>query len=160
VKRPDLESREMPIDLKNQIEKGSDMHNTRYGIMTSTRLSVEAAEDQIRTELAAEGFGILTEIDVAETLKTKLGIDRSPYRILGACNPQLAEQALRAEANVGLLLPCNVVVYEDNEQTIVAALDPATMVDLTANPALEAIAAEAREGLERVIEALSKGGAN
>lgn len=147
----------MPTDLKDQIEKGSDMHNTRYGMMTTTRLSVAEAENLIRTELAAEGFGILTEIDVAETLKTKLGVERSPYRILGACNPQLAEQALRTEPNVGLLLPCNVVVYEDNGRTIVAALDPATMVDLTANPALEAIATEARVRLERAINALDEG---
>lgn len=118
------------------------------------------AEARVRELLAGEGFGILTEIDVASTLKEKLGVTRSPYRILGACNPRLANQALDAEADVGLLLPCNVIVYQDGEQTAVAALDPATMVDLTRNPDLESIADDARARLQRVIEAMSKEGAH
>ncbi|MEZ5175519.1 MAG: DUF302 domain-containing protein [Acidimicrobiia bacterium] len=128
-----------------------------YGLKTTTALSMEDAEAAARQALASEGFGVLTEIDVAATLREKLGVDRSPYRILGACNPRLAEQALESESDVGLLLPCNVVVYEDGESTVVAALDPGIMVDLTANPELEAIASEARERLGRVIAAVPSG---
>ena len=133
------------------------MVQTAYGLKTRTRLDVAAAEAKVRELLASEGFGILTEIDVAETLKMKLGLIRSPYRILGACNPQLAAEALVEEADVGLLLPCNVIVYEDGESTVVAALDPATMVKLTDNPALEHVATEARVRLERVVDAMSEG---
>ncbi len=114
------------------------------------------AEARVRELLAGEGFGILTEIDVASTLKEKLGVTRTPYRILGACNPQLANQALDSEADIGLLLPCNVIVYQDDDETVVAALDPATMVDLTDNPDLETIANDARARLERVIDWMSK----
>jgi uncharacterized protein (DUF302 family) len=114
-----------------------------------------AAEAKVRELLAAEGFGILTEIDVAETLRVKLGLTRGPYRILGACNPQLAAEALDNDSDVGLLLPCNVVVYEDGEDTVVAVLDPATIVTLTDNPALQHVAGEARARLERVVDRLS-----
>lgn len=127
---------------------------TAYGLKTRTRLGMAEAEAKVRELLAGEGFGILTEIDVAATLHEKLGITRSPYRILGACNPQLAAGALDEEADVGLLLPCNVIVYQDGEETVVAALDPATMVDLTDNPALAQVAGEARSRLERVIDAM------
>jgi uncharacterized protein (DUF302 family) len=130
---------------------------TAYGLKTRTRLDVAAAEARVRELLAAEGFGILTEIDVAETLRVKLGLTRRPYRILGACNPQLAAEALECEADVGLLLPCNVVVYEDGDDTVVAVLDPATMVDLTDNPALRPVATEARARLERVVDAMREG---
>ncbi len=133
------------------------MVETAYGLKTRTRLGVAAAEARVRELLAAEGFGILTEIDVAETLRVKLGLTRPPYRILGACNPQLAAEALENEADVGLLLPCNVVVYEDGADTVVAVLDPATMVKLTDNPALEHVATEARVRLERVVDAMSEG---
>jgi uncharacterized protein (DUF302 family) len=114
------------------------------------------AEAKVRELLAGEGFGILTEIDVAATLHEKLGLDRDPYRILGACNPNLAAEALDKEADVGLLLPCNVIVYQDGEETVVAAMDPETMVDLTDNPALAQIAGEARSRLEHVIGAMSE----
>lgn len=133
---------------------------TDYGLKTRTGLDVAGAEARVRELLADEGFGILTEIDVASTLKDKLGVTRSPYRILGACNPQLANQALDIEADVGLLLPCNVIVYQDGEETVVAALDPGTMVDLAANPELEAIAEDARTRLQRVIDAMSQEGAD
>ena len=130
------------------------MAQTPYGLKTRTSLDMAGAEAKVRELLAIEGFGILTEIDVAETLRVKLGLTRSPYRILGACNPQLAAEALENEADVGLLLPCNVVVYEDGVNTVVAVLDPATMVNLTENPALEHVAREARVRLERVVDAL------
>ncbi len=128
------------------------MVDTSYGLKTRIRLDLADAEAKVRELLAAEGFGILTEIDVAATLKEKLGLTRGPYRILGACNPQLANQALEAEDDVGLLLPCNVIVYQDGDDTVVAALDPATMVDLTGNPGLEDVAKEARVRLEKVID--------
>jgi uncharacterized protein (DUF302 family) len=131
------------------------MDTTHYGLKTLTPLPMAAAETMVREALAAEGFGILTEIDVAETLRVKLGVERGPYLILGACNPQLAAQALDAEADVGLLLPCNVVLYESDEGTVVAAIDPSTMVELTGNPGLESIATEARASLERVVAALA-----
>lgn len=127
---------------------------TAYGLKTRTRLDMAEAEAKVRDLLAGEGFGILTEIDVAATLHEKLGLARDPYRILGACNPQLAAEALEKEVDVGLLLPCNVVVYQDGEETVVAALDPATMVDITDNPALAKVAGEARSRLEQVIDAM------
>lgn len=133
---------------------------TAYGLKTRTGLDMAGAEARVRELLAGEGFGILTEIDVAATLKEKLGVTRSPYRILGACNPELANQALASEADVGLLLPCNVIVYRDGEETVVAALDPATMVDLANNPDLESIAEDARARLQRVIEAMGEEGAD
>ena len=127
-----------------------------YGLKTRTRLGIAEADAKVRELLAGEGFGILTEIDVAATLHEKLGVTRDPYRILGACNPHLAAEALDKEIDVGLLLPCNVIVYKDGGETVVAALDPATMVDLTDNPTLAWIAAEARSRMERVIDAIPK----
>lgn len=132
------------------------MADTSYGLKARTRLDMVAAETRIRELLAEEGFGILTEIDVASTLKEKLDIDRRPYRILGACNPKLANEALESEADIGLLLPCNVVVYQDDDGTVVAAPDPGTMVDLTDNPGLEEVAREARERLARVIDLMGE----
>ncbi len=105
--------------------------------------------------LKKEGFGVLTEIDVKDTLKKKIGVDFRRYRILGACNPPFAHQALSAEINVGVLLPCNVAVYEtDSGDTTVAAIDPARTIATIGNPALEPIAKEVRERLERVINSL------
>ncbi|HSJ83196.1 MAG TPA: DUF302 domain-containing protein [Acidimicrobiia bacterium] len=132
------------------------MAQPAYGLKTRTTLDVVAAEARVRELLTNEGFGILTEIDVAETLRAKLGLTRGPYRILGACNPHLAAEALEKEADVGLLLPCNVVVYEDGTSTVVAVLDPSTMVSLTNNPALEHVASEALVRLQRVVDALSE----
>jgi uncharacterized protein (DUF302 family) len=125
-----------------------------YGMSTTTSLSPAAAEAAIRNSLAAEGFGILTEIDVAATLHDKLGVSRAPYKILGACNPKLANQALEAEEAIGLLLPCNVVVYESDDGTVVAALEPMTMVDLTGNETLSGVAAQARSALERALDSI------
>ncbi|WLQ48356.1 DUF302 domain-containing protein [Streptomyces poriferorum] len=105
-----------------------------------------------REALADQGFGVLTEIDVAATLKAKLGRDMEDYLILGACNPQLAERALDADRNIGLLLPCNVVIRAEGSQTVVQALDPATMVTMTG---LDTIAPVADEATRRLDDALA-----
>lgn len=126
--------------------------DTTYGITVTTDLSPPDAEARVRKALAAEGFGILTEIDVAATLQAKLGIERSPYKILGACNPTLANRALTADEAIGLLLPCNVVVYEGDSGTVVSAIEPLTMAEIS--PAVQEVAEEAHAALERALRAL------
>lgn len=127
------------------------MSEHTYGFGIHTDKSPAEAEQEIREALAEEGFGILTEIDVAVTLKNKLDLDVAPYRILGACNPQLAYQALSVEQNIGLLLPCNVVVYESGSGSVIQVLDPDLMASLTGNPELQIIADDARGRLERAL---------
>ena len=118
-------------------------------------VGIEDALARTRSALQAEGFGVLTEIDVKETLKSKIGADVDDYVILGACNPTLARRALDAEPHVGLLLPCNVVVQERLEGgVVVSILDPRTMTGLVDNPAIEPVAVEAEQRLKRVLEAL------
>jgi uncharacterized protein (DUF302 family) len=138
---------------KNILE--ANMEQTRYGLRRVVEMPYEAALERVRETLGSEGFGILTEIDIREKLKEKLDIDYRRYIILGACNPPLAHRALEAEADIGLLLPCNVIVYDlDGEQSVVAALDPAGMVEMTGNSGLREIASEARGRLERAINAV------
>lgn len=110
--------------------------------------------EAVRRALADQGFGVLTEIDVTATLKAKLGHDMEPYLILGACNPPLAHQALEVDRTIGLLLPCNVVVRADGDSTLVQALDPATMVELTGSPELAPVAADATRRLDAALSAL------
>ncbi|MFH8616355.1 DUF302 domain-containing protein [Streptomyces sp. NPDC017979] len=115
--------------------------------------------EAVRRALADQGFGILTEIDVRATLKAKLDHDMEPYLILGACNPALARQALDADPAVGLLLPCNVVVRTEDDQVIVQAIDPSTMVALTGVDAMAPVADEATRLLDAALSSLAKGGA-
>jgi len=133
------------------------MSEHRYGFGVETTLSPEEAESKIREALADEGFGILTEIDVASTLKNKLDIDVAPYRILGACNPQLAYQALTAEHSIGLLLPCNVIVYEREDGSAIEILEPNLMAELTDNSHLRELAGDAKTRLERALAKLEAG---
>jgi uncharacterized protein (DUF302 family) len=123
-----------------------------YGISKLVNLTYEEAINRVTEELKKEGFGVLTTIDVKETLKKKLGVDLDKYIILGACNPPFAYKALQAEYDLGLLLPCNVVVYERDGKVFVSAFDPMVMTQIIDNPALKEIAQEVRKKLERVIQ--------
>ena len=126
----------------------------RIGFGRTVPLSFEQAIDRVTEELGKEGFGILTQIDVAATLKSKLGVEVPPYRILGACNPQLAHRALQIEPQVGLLLPCNVVVREAQGGVRVEFMDPDAVLALTDQPGVREVAAEAKERLQRVCAAV------
>jgi uncharacterized protein (DUF302 family) len=125
-----------------------------YGFSKVVELPFEKAVEKVTTELQKEGFGVLTTIDVKDTLKKKLNVDFKQYKILGACNPPFAHKALTAEEEIGLLLPCNVIVYEKNGRSVVAAFDPMSMSRVMDNPAIEPIAAEVKQRLERVIGAV------
>jgi uncharacterized protein (DUF302 family) len=124
----------------------------KYAFGKTTSLSHDEAIARVTQELAKEGFGVLTEIDVAATMKKKLGLDMPPYRILGACNPQFAHRALEAEPQIGALLPCNVVVRTDSTgATVVEVMDPGAVLGLVGRPEITPIAAEVRSRLERVL---------
>ncbi|GAP34242.1 DUF302 domain-containing protein [Piscinibacter sakaiensis] len=118
----------------------------------TTSLTHDEAIARVTADLAKEGFGVLTEIDVAATMKKKLGLEMPPYRILGACNPQFAQRALEAEPQIGALLPCNVVVRtNDTGATVVEVMDPGAVLGLVGRPEITLIAAEVRSRLERVL---------
>ncbi len=122
----------------------------RYGFGTPVALGFDAALERTIELLKDEGFGVLTTIDVQRTLKEKLDVGFRRYTILGACNPPLAHRAFEAELEIGLLLPCNVVVYEDGARSVVAFMDPGAALGVVGNPGLEPVAREARERLLRV----------
>lgn len=128
--------------------------HARYAMARTVALPFSEADERVREELKAEGFGILTEIDVRSTLGEKLDVDFPPYRILGACNPPIAHEALQAEADLGLLLPCHVVVRQAGEAVIVEALDPVVQLGVADNPALTPMTEDVRERLRRALERL------
>jgi len=125
-----------------------------YGISIVLELSYEQALDAVKDALKTEGFGVLTEIDMKATLKKKLDVDLRKYTILGACNPPLAYKALQGELQIGLLLPCNVIVYEEGNGSVVSAIDPVTAMSVVDNTSLAPVAEEVRSKLKRVIESL------
>ncbi|MDX1492964.1 MAG: DUF302 domain-containing protein [Longimicrobiales bacterium] len=128
----------------------------KYGYKRTVDGAPDQVEPKVREALAEEGFGILTEIDVRETLKKKLDVDFRPYKILGACNPPLAHQALSGETDIGLLLPCNVVVYqaEESGKTVVAALDAVQQLGVTGREDMEELANEVNQRLRRALDGL------
>jgi uncharacterized protein (DUF302 family) len=125
-----------------------------YGFGKTVAMSFDAAVTKVTQELAKEGFGVLTDIDVRATMKKKLDKDMPPYRILGACNPPYAAQAIDAEPSIGLLMPCNVVVREDAAGVHVELLDPIALFELSARPDVAPLAREVRARLDRVLAAL------
>jgi len=129
--------------------------STKYAFGKTVDAGFEPTVGKVTQALAKEGFGVLTEIDVAATMKKKLGLDLPPYRILGACNPQFAHRALQAEPEIGALLPCNVVVRTGTKgETIVEIMDPGAVLQLVGRPEIAEIAAEVKRRLERVLAAV------
>jgi uncharacterized protein (DUF302 family) len=126
--------------------------DTGYALSTTTALGFTEAVARVREELAGEGFGVLCEIDVQATLKQKLDVDREPYLILGACNPKLAHGALETEPELGVLLPCNVIVYTQQGHTHIAAVNAEQMLAIVGNDALAETASEVRRRLASVLE--------
>ena len=135
--------------------KGEYHMNSGFGFGTEVELSFDAAIEKVTTELEKEGFGVMSDIDVAAKMKAKLDKDMPGYRILGACNPGLAYQAISAVADIGLLLPCNVLVREDESGSVhVDFMDPQSVLSLVGDPGVEPLAVEVKSRLQRVMAAL------
>jgi uncharacterized protein (DUF302 family) len=130
---------------------------TGYTLTAVTEAPFERAVERVREELRSEGFGVLCEIDVQATLRERLGVEREPYLILGACNPPLAHRALGAEPDLGTLLPCNVVVYRAGDETHISAIDAERMLSVVENAEIAPVAAEVRARLAGVVERASAG---
>jgi uncharacterized protein (DUF302 family) len=126
------------------------MERTAYGFGKNIEIPYEQAIERTKLALKAQGFGVLTEIDVKKTMKEKLDVDFQPYVILGACNPALAHKALTAEPEIGLLLPCNVVVHQQGSGSRVMVMDPEAALGIVQNPALREVAVEAKSRLEEI----------
>lgn len=122
-----------------------------YGFGAKSKLSYAEAVEQTKAALKEEGFGVLCEIDVKKTMKEKLDVDFRPYVILGACNPPLAHRALSSELDLGLLLPCNVVIYDEEGGAVVKAMDPEPVLGMVGNPELSPVAAEVKARMQRVV---------
>ncbi|WP_019025030.1 MULTISPECIES: DUF302 domain-containing protein [unclassified Thioalkalivibrio] len=134
------------------------MEQPKYGFNVILSAPMDTAIERTTAALGEEGFGILSEIDVAAAFKKKLDLDHRPYRILGACNPHLARHAIEADPNIGLLLPCNVLVQDNQDGTCtVGFMDPVAVMALVDKPGVEALASDVRERLERVRQALEAG---
>jgi uncharacterized protein (DUF302 family) len=131
------------------------MMNPTYGFGTRLNISYEEAVPRVKEALKAEGFGVLTEIDVRKTMREKLGAEMEPYLILGACNPPLAHRALTEEPEIGLLLPCNVVVRAEGKGSRVDVADPQAMLGIVGKKQLSSVADEAKQRLQRVVASLS-----
>jgi uncharacterized protein (DUF302 family) len=129
----------------------------RYTLSASTDASFEDAVERVRAQLKDAGFGVLCEIDVQATLREKLGVEGEPYLILGACKPPLAHQALQAEPDLGVLLPCNVVVFQRGGETHISAIDPVRMLSIVDNDELSPVAAEVKSRLGAVVERAAAG---
>ncbi len=128
--------------------------NMQYGFAKTVNMSFEQTIDKVTEELKKEGFGVLTSIDVKETLKKKIDVDFKKYTILGACNPPIAHKALLEEEELGLLLPCNIIVYEKNDKTVVSVFDPSVMTKVIDNEKIKPVASQVKEKLERVLKAV------
>jgi uncharacterized protein (DUF302 family) len=126
----------------------------QYGFSKTVDMSYEQTIEKVTAELKKEGFGVLTSIDVKETLKQKINVDFKKYTILGACNPPIAHRALQEEEELGLLLPCNVIVYEKDDKTRVSIFDPMVMTWIIENDNMKPIASEVQERLQRVLKAI------
>ncbi|GJQ61141.1 MAG: DUF302 domain-containing protein [Melioribacteraceae bacterium] len=141
--------------MLNEVKSRSTGEQTNYGFSKVIDCGYDEAIEKVTEELKKEGFGILTEIDVKETLKKKLDVDFKPYKILGACNPPFAHEALQAEEQIGLMLPCNVIVYvNDKSKTVVAAVDPMASMQAVKNDKLDEVAETIQSKLKKVINGL------
>jgi uncharacterized protein (DUF302 family) len=125
-----------------------------YGFSKTVSMPYEQVIDKVTTELQKEGFGVLTSIDVRDTFKKKIDVDFKKYVILGACNPNLAYKALQAEEELGLLLPCNILVYEKEQETVVSIFDPTIMTKIIDNDSLMPVAVEVKGRMEKVLKAV------
>jgi uncharacterized protein (DUF302 family) len=143
----------MVLDSGNGYRK-EQMMTTPYGFGATLPVPYEEAIPRVKEALKAEGFGVLTEIDVRRTMREKLGAEMEPYIILGACNPILAHRALEQEQDIGLLLPCNVVVQSEGKDSRVEVADPQAMLGIVGNEELNAVADEAKQRLQRVVASL------